>query len=345
MEAYGDLSKTCKSLPDFAQVQEKLPVALNQTAVTLVNSKDGREVPWQNGYSHVLVGGEKLGRGYTVKGLTVTYMPRSPGGWTADTIQQRARFFGYHSAYRGYCRVFLHPDVRLAYEAYVDHEEDMRERLREAQGKTLQEWRRMFYLDRSLAPTRRNVLSSPYNRPKLKDGWFVPKYPQDSEGLGRQNWALVQQLNSLDLTDDEQDPQHKWAMVYLQELYERFLVPLSYTAELDSLQLCVANCNLKSLADEDPEAKCLVYFMSNGEPRKRTLKSDSVPQLFQGRSSAGALSYPGDRAFCDQRIPTVQIHILDLYESKQARRPKYSHVPAVAIKIPGFKDVLLHDEN
>lgn len=343
--AYDDLSRSCNDLPSFEQVVAKLPVALNQTAVTLVNSKDGKEVPWQNGYSHILVGGEKLGRGYTVKGLTVTYMPRSPGGWTADTIQQRARFFGYHSQYSGYCRVFLHPDVRRAYEAYVDHEEDMRARLRDARGKSLQEWRRMFYLDRRLAPTRRNVLSSPYNRPKLQDGWFAPKAPHDSDGLGQQNWALVQQLNSLDLANEEDHPQHKWAVVYLKEIYEGFLVPLSYADEHDSLQLCVANCNLKTLIDKDPEARCLVYFMSHGQTRNRTLRNDAIPQLFQGRSSAGAQSYPGDRAFCDERIPTIQIHILDLYQDAQAQRPRYNNVPAVAIKIPGLKDVLIHDDS
>lgn len=38
------------------------------------------------------MGGQKLDRGYTVKGLTVTYMPRPLGVGNADNIQQRARF-------------------------------------------------------------------------------------------------------------------------------------------------------------------------------------------------------------------------------------------------------------
>ena len=39
--------------------------------------------------SHILVGGENLGRGFTVNGLTTTYMPRGRGSGVADTIQQR----------------------------------------------------------------------------------------------------------------------------------------------------------------------------------------------------------------------------------------------------------------
>ncbi len=48
-----------------------------------------------------------MDRGFTVKGLTVTYMPRGLGEGNADTVQQRARFFGYKESYLGYCRVRL----------------------------------------------------------------------------------------------------------------------------------------------------------------------------------------------------------------------------------------------
>ena len=85
--AHAALARTCDGIPCFDQIRTRLPVAINQTTVTLVNSVDGREVPWPNAYSHILVGGEKLGRGYTVKGLTVT------------SIRQRARFFGYHRSF------------------------------------------------------------------------------------------------------------------------------------------------------------------------------------------------------------------------------------------------------
>ena len=196
-DAHTELGRTCDELPPFDQIEERLAVAINQTAVTLVNSVDGREVPWRNGYAHILVGGEKLGRGYTVRGLTVTYMPRPPGGWTADTIQQRARFFGYHAGYIGYCRIYLHPSVRGIYRAYVQYEEDMRQQLQNHSGRPLQEWRRLFYLDRRLAPTRRNVLTSPYIRPRLPQGWFTPRAPQLSPGEGRHNQAIVRNMGTL----------------------------------------------------------------------------------------------------------------------------------------------------
>ena len=301
-EAHADLARTGGALPPFEQIQTRLPVAINRTAVT-VNSVDGREVPWQNGHSHILVGGEKLGRGYTVRGLTVTYMPRSPGGWTADTIQQRARFFGYHSEYLGYCRVYLHPDLRDAYVAYVTHEQDMRARLAEHCGHPLQEWRRFFYLDQRLAPTRRNVLLSPWMRVALADGWFAPRAPHISPGDGRHNAAVLAKLDTLDFKPDEIHPRHSYSVTYLREIFEQILVPLSYLYEDDALGLCVANCNLQTLLARNEDTRCLVYLMDGGRVLDRTLTNGVIPQLFQGRSSAGYGVVPGDRASQQSNAP------------------------------------------
>jgi hypothetical protein len=339
-EAYTDIARTCDTLPSFEQIQTRLPVAINQTTVTLVNSVDGREVPWPNGPSHILVGGEKLGRGYTVKGLTVTYMPRSPGGWTADTIQQRARFFGYHSDYLGYCRVYLHPDVRDAYVAYVRHEQDMRGRLEEHRGRPLHEWRRLFYLDRQLAPTRRNVLSSPYFRPRFSEGWFAPRAPHISPLDGRQNQEVVSRLERLEFEAARDHPQHRYAVACLRDVFEQVLVPLSYLDEDDALGLCVVNCNLATLLERDEEARCLVYLMDHGRLRLRRLTNGVIPQLFQGRSSAGAQSYPGDRTFSDDDLPTVQIYMLRVEGEAQI----FENVPAVTVRLRQQEDMLVHDE-
>jgi hypothetical protein len=340
-DAHADLARTCDEIPSFEQVQPKLAAAINQTALTLVNSVDGHEVPWQNAYSHVLVGGEKLGRGYTVKGLTVTYMPRPPGGWTADTIQQRARFFGYHRDYLGYCRVYLHPDVRDVYAAYVTHEEDMRTRLAEHRGQPLQDWRRIFYLDQRLAPTRRNVLLSPWMRASLSDGWFAPRAPHISPGDGRHNTTVLAQLDGLEYQPDQRYPRHRCAVVYLKDIFERVLVPLSYLYEDDALGLCVVNCNLKTLLDRDQETRCLVYLMDGGKVRDRTLSKGVIPQLFQGRSSAGSEAYPGDRAFSNGRLPTLQLHSLKLRDGDQL----LEDIRAVAIRLLGeHESLVVHDD-
>ena len=104
-----------------------------------------------------------MDRGFTVEGLTVTYMPRDMGVGNADTIEQRARFFGYKRRYLGYCRVFLENGVRDAFRFYVEHERDIRRRLQEHRniGRPLERVASgILRLDTGLSPTRRQVLES-----------------------------------------------------------------------------------------------------------------------------------------------------------------------------------------
>lgn len=53
----------------------------------------------------IVIGGNKLSRGYTVEGLTVSYYRRVAN--TADTLMQMGRWFGFRPGYRDLVRVFL----------------------------------------------------------------------------------------------------------------------------------------------------------------------------------------------------------------------------------------------
>lgn len=56
---------------------------------------------------NIYVGGTMLGRGLTLKGLAITYIIRTAKGVsTVDTVQQRARWFGYKMKYLDLCRIF-----------------------------------------------------------------------------------------------------------------------------------------------------------------------------------------------------------------------------------------------
>ena len=99
-EAIDDILKYASIKYDKQELLETLKHTICDTAIHKVNSEDGREIDWDTFTPISWSGGDKLNRGYTVKGLTVTYMPRPPGTWTADTIQQRARFWIQARLYR-----------------------------------------------------------------------------------------------------------------------------------------------------------------------------------------------------------------------------------------------------
>lgn len=340
--AYTELASTGGELLPFERLCSNLRRALNRTLVALVNSEDGSEVQWENAYSHVLVGGEKLSRGYTIPGLTVTYMPRNPGGWTADTIQQRARFFGYHSNYIELCRVYLHPLVRSVYVSYVEHEAHMRRQIALHSGRPLSEWKRVFYLDRTLRATRHNVLRTPYLRPLFRDGWFAPRAPHLAIANIPENRRLVANVRSRLLFEPHHEySRHHLAVVALRDVLENLLIPLAYGEERDAVGLCAVNCQLTTLLEHDPGASCVVYDIDRGRVRERTLANGSIPQLFQGRSSAGQDAYPGDRWFQDPDRVTIHIHNVRVVSPSEGPGEV---VPAVAVHLHRQDDIIVQPE-
>jgi hypothetical protein len=77
----------------------------------------------------VLVGGNKLARGFTVEGLTITYYSRNVGH--AEALMQMGRWFGFRPGYRDLVRLFITPRVRDAFEAACRDEANFRDELRQ----------------------------------------------------------------------------------------------------------------------------------------------------------------------------------------------------------------------
>ena len=191
---YNSLKQT---YPEIRPLPELIESMLNDVfgdmnCVEVNGTPDAqKKVDWRATPYWILVGGAKLDRGYTVEGLTTTYMPRPLGNTpAADTLQQRARFFGYKRPYLGLCRVFLQTDVEDAFVDYVEHEEFVRDALVKNRGKPLRSWRRDFILDSLLRPTRPDIIGIGARRISVKD-WMVPGALQRDDGARQRNQALL----------------------------------------------------------------------------------------------------------------------------------------------------------
>lgn len=349
--AYADLRGTVADIPAFEELVPYLRRAIRRTVVTEVNAARGQtpQPDWRQIYSHIVVGGEVLNRGYTLEGLTVTYMPRGPGMNQADTIQQRARWFGYKAEYLGYCRVYLSDEMLRAYRAYVDHEARLREQLRKhrATGSSLRDWRRAFFLDPSLRPTRDMVIDLEPVRGCYADSWFEPKAPHDSPEAVEVNRELVRRLEAhLDgrFRPDDGHPRRTDAQIHsvasgvpLRLVYEELLTRLRVTRLVDSVQFTGLLLQVGRYLEQHPDATCTVYRMSGGATRERSVDADDqIPTLFQGANydrstTPPTMIYPGDREIHAPDTLTVQIHTLDV---KQGATTLASTVPAIAVWVP-----------
>jgi len=343
--AYDDILTTVPQLAPFDKLANRLPEAIRGTFIKEVNTRGGKKTPlidWKNNYTHILVGGQAMDRGFTVEGLTVTYMPRYAGVGNADTIQQRARFFGYKKGYFGYCRVFLENDVKEAFKSYVRHEEDIRNRLIEHRdtGTSLAEWKRAFFLDQRLKPTRRNVLDLDYMRGDYANDWYTPKAPHDSTEAVNHNCKTVEEfLSKHPLQEDENEynrrleNKHQKGIFPLDIVYSQLLVPYRLTRSGDSQHFTGLLLQIAFHLEHSPDAVCAVYKMGGGKSRKReTNDRNEIKQLFEGRRpKVGTPVYPGDREFKEEQIITVQIHTLRV---EQDQSNFINNVPTIAVWVP-----------
>ena len=182
LKAYKNLKKGVINfegkIEDFEVLFKRyVPLIISRLAITQVN-KESSQIPWQLEYN-VIVGGYMLDRGYVVRGLLITYMPRSKGGGQIDSLQQRGRFYGYKRKHIGFIKSWMEEPTIEAYKGYAKHEIHLYKKLKELslEGKELREWERILLLDKGLKPCRKNVISKNLKNDYISNGWYIPKFP------------------------------------------------------------------------------------------------------------------------------------------------------------------------
>ena len=343
---HAELDGTVDNLPCFDVIGLQLRRAFRQTKIEQVNARGGKtpEIDWSQSYGWILVGGQAMDRGFTVEGLTVTYMPRGPGMGNADTVQQRGRFFGYKQRYLGFCRVYLEQEALNAFEDYVAHEEDMRRQLQELQrnGQPLSEWKRAFVLSPALQACRRNIIDYEYVRGNYADRWFYPTIAEAPAEVIEANRATTDGfVASLDLVQDPdtagREPAQRHRVqrgLSLAQIVNDLIVPFRVTGAGDSRNLVGLMLQVSRALENNGGERCTVFQVSPEFPRSRAIDANGkINELFQGptRLNTGEYSYPGDSAFRDDDTVTVQLHRLNI---RRADETVAEDVPVMAIWIP-----------
>ncbi len=342
------LFKTYETDLAFKDIAPVLFEAIEETAVAELNTREKSRivsVDWRGEYSWILVGGIGLDRGFTVEGLTVSYMPRSTGVGNADNIQQRARFFGYKKPYLGLCRIYLTSANIDAFTDYVKHEESIREsiRLHLENGKTLKDWRRVYSLNPNLKPTRSSVILLEMYQSKGRGGWIVPDHPFDDIEIISENRDVTKEiLKTFDFSTLAEDGWNDAQIVpkFSNDIILSDITPLigqfRYKWPDDNLKHGAIMLGLQKLIMNEPTAKCSFYALSgpwSGVDSKRSLTNKERPKirnLFQG--SNARTNYPGARALISEEAITFQLH---RYDIETADKKQMLHdVPILAVHVP-----------
>lgn len=185
--AYDDLASTHQGLSEtpLDDLIEAIGFFSPGTSVKLVNGETDEDVAVRQPYN-LFVGGNKLGRGVTIKNLLVSYYGRNPRRPQADTVLQHARMYGYRRKDIGLLRLFLPRELHVVFKAINKMERGLRELIAGSPGEEF----RGIYVESGLSPTRKNVLA-----PGAVGGLFRRKQLQPSSSFARRARYVLDRKN------------------------------------------------------------------------------------------------------------------------------------------------------
>lgn len=104
-------------LHDWSEIKPLLYRAVQKIEVKSINGSSGDVLTYKNndanGISVIAIGGDKLSRGLTLEGLSVSYFLRASRMY--DTLMQMGRWFGYRPGYMDLCRLFTSSELNEWY--------------------------------------------------------------------------------------------------------------------------------------------------------------------------------------------------------------------------------------
>lgn len=106
-KSFGKIDSQIR-LHTWEEVKPFLYPAVQKIEVKSINGSSGDSLTYyeneKNGISVIAIGGDKLSRGLTLEGLSVSYFLRASKMY--DTLMQMGRWFGYRPGYVDLCRLF-----------------------------------------------------------------------------------------------------------------------------------------------------------------------------------------------------------------------------------------------
>lgn len=282
----------------------QISFVLKEVNIWLVNSASQiKAINWNDAPFHILIGGNKLDRGFTVEGLTVTYMNR-PASTQIDTLEQRARAFGYRTNLIPYCQFYATARTIRSLRGIVHTEEDLRISLRDyqEQGKSISEWANFvgLLLPDGTVASRKNVIPGlNYFSP---DGeWQSIRKPSLEETHRASNLSLLQNTGLFTATP----------LAFGRLSFRSLNLPIvDVTSLLQNWEFDKETPGwrhdaivdfLKRFPDKEHEVRVVLLEQPQepGTPRVRSWISEAgFINLFQGEDTdfkSNPSAYPGDR--------------------------------------------------
>lgn len=116
-------------VPDWEQILPQLSLVVDDIHIREINGTARDILDYEryksSGMNVIAIGGDKLARGLTLEGLTVSYFLRASKMY--DTLMQMGRWFGYRPGYLDLCRLYTTSELEEWFQHITEASEELRE--------------------------------------------------------------------------------------------------------------------------------------------------------------------------------------------------------------------------
>lgn len=326
-EAHSEYAKgNVRDFPTFEEIEDEIIFAINNSHVHKINGDNTLNGEDDFYEYNIYVGGTMLGRGLTIKGLCVTYITRTAkNASNVDTVQQRARWFGYKTKYLDLCRIFAVSKILNEFMDIRDHEEDLWQTIEmtNSQGIDFKNMPRIFSLSDKLKPTRSSVAEV---ESYTFYSWNKQRIFQDDEAYATSNINILHDFKENNVDNLEIIERQVGAPFIIlrdasyfsiyKDIIEKFIFP--ETSKINKgifakLYQLLQNKNLNPNID--------IIWMRDGITSKHPVNKDTkiISNYFVGRSPkdlSKPANYEGDdKEFIRPNTMQLQIHMIENKET------------------------------
>lgn len=326
-DAHSEYAKgNVRDFPTFEEIEDEIIFAINNSHVHKINGDNTLNGEDDFYEYNIYVGGTMLGRGLTIKGLCVTYITRTAkNASNVDTVQQRARWFGYKTKYLDLCRIFAVSKILNEFMDIRDHEEDLWQTIEmtNSQGIDFKNMPRIFSLSDKLKPTRSSVAEV---ESYTFYSWNKQRIFQDDEAYATSNINILHDFRENNVDNLEIIERQVGAPFIIlrdasyfsiyKDIIEKFIFP--ETSKINKgifakLYQLLQNKNLNPNID--------IIWMRDGITSKHPVNKDTkiISNYFVGRSPkdlSKPANYEGDdKEFIRPNTMQLQIHMIENKET------------------------------
>lgn len=202
IQSFNDLSNEKHQIYSWVEVYKEVRKIIGKVEVMEINGESDDALEYEkhkeNGLNVIVIGGNKLSRGLTLDGLSISYYYRNSAMY--DSLMQMGRWFGYRKGYMDLCRIYTSKELAENFEHLAIVMSELREEFKKYDelNVTPEEYAAKMKDHKSMSVTSPNKMKAAEKTPDYSNSLQQTRIFEKDKAFYEKNMdATLKLLNSI----------------------------------------------------------------------------------------------------------------------------------------------------